>query len=966
MHPTRFPHRLSILVLVCCSFAAAAPNLFAQLARPPEKPAPVVARPLHEFLRSPRETLKTLYFAGVAYDLRPQLMDEALACLDLDPARGIETAEATRLVIELEQILRILCVPIHGVPEKTERDAVALLDGDGFKITLVRGPDGLWRFDRDTVERIPTMNRAALARFRMVQAERSTLKEEYTDPSATMRRFHQDALAGDFYAAARSLDLSWMDSEERSDKGPLLARQLAFVMQRRGWLFLQEVPNHPNGPTYTWHADKAGRIALDRLRLPDGKEAWLFNKKTVRNIPVMYEQAKDQPADPRYVRLGKALDPLTAAADPALSRTRPGTVPAHLGSPRALLQGFFRVMDAAETSDAKLVEALEYLDLQAIPQVDRRVQGAKVAVKLDAVLRKLCVELSALPDDWNAPQQTLGENAGVAVQLARQRDGCWRFSQGTVAQVPAFFDKLAGKDRTENDRAAHLDSARDTITTFLSCMRQGDYERAADCLDLSLFRTGSQDEVGPVLAYKLKYVMDRIGRVYVQEVPDTAEGPPYVFYRGDIGRIVLSRRADGPRKGTWLFTPETVVLIEPMFRAVFHQPVDAANRDSALGPPSFWQTPGIWVRLYVPAAFQTVFWRLHLYQWLGLALAVAVSGLVCWLLLAQVHRLVVLLLHKSGSALTRPFVAARLRPLTWVTAWWLLFQVLTLLDLPSRFVDAVLPLRTFGMAGLIAWLGMQIVDLVTAVYMNSELLRPHRSLSDMIVPVSMRSLKGVILLLVSVYVVYQFGEGESLNRFLTGLGVAGLAVSLAAQDTLKSFFSTLLLIGERSFKIGDKIAVGGQEGVVEQVGFRSTRLRTADGSLLTLPNSTLTAAAIDNRSTKAFSRCTASLLVNYDTAPERILALRDHLKLWLMDQPHVRQDKVEVTVHRLSEKGVEVCVDLYLTDVDSTAEKRMKEEINCTLLRLCEGLGSREVNYRHPLADGEKAQADLLAGSGAA
>src|SRR4029077_10992798 len=103
-------------------------------------------------------------------------------------------------------------------------------------------------------------------------------------------------------------------------------------------------------------------------------------------------------------------------------------------------------------------------------------------------------------------------------------------------------------------------------------------------------------------------------------------------------------------------------------------------------------------------------------------------------------------------------------------------------------------------------------------------------------PVSMRTLKGAILLFVAVYVVYQVGEGESLARFLTGLGVAGLAASLAAQDTLKSFFSTLLLIGERSFKIGDRITVGDQEGVVEQVGFRATRLRTAEGSLLTVPN----------------------------------------------------------------------------------------------------------------------------------
>src|SRR5262249_49485652 len=161
--------------------------------------------------------------------------------------------------------------------------------------------------------------------------------------------------------------------------------------------------------------------------------------------------------------------------------------------------------------------------------------------------------------------------------------------------------------------------------------------------------------------------------------------------------------------------------------------------------------------------------------------------------------------------------------------------------------------------------------------MNSELLRPHRSLSDMVVPVSMRTLKGAILLLVAVYVVYEVGEGDTLSRFLTGLGVAGLAASLAAQDALKGFYSTLLLTGERSVAIGDRIAVGGVEGVVEQVGFRATRLRTADGSLLTIPNSTIAAAAIDNLSTKTFSRCKVTLLVNYDTSPAHILALRDRI-----------------------------------------------------------------------------------------
>src|SRR5262249_54651085 len=201
----------------------------------------------------------------------------------------------------------------------------------------------------------------------------------------------------------------------------------------------------------------------------------------------------------------------------------------------------------------------------------------------------------------------------------------------------------------------------------------------------------------------------------------------------------------------------------------------------------------------------------------------------------------------SGSALTAGFVSSMLRPLTWLAAVWVFFRLLAWLDLPITVAATVFAAHKFILAALVGWLVLRLIVLFWCIYLNSELLKPHRSLSDMIVPVSMRISKAVVLLVVATYMIYQIGQIDLLTRFLTGLGVAGLAASLAAQDALKSFFGTLLLIGERSFKIGDRILVNGQEGVVEQVGFRSTRLRTPDESLLTIPNSTIANASIDNR-----------------------------------------------------------------------------------------------------------------------
>ena len=84
------------------------------------------------------------------------------------------------------------------------------------------------------------------------------------------------------------------------------------------------------------------------------------------------------------------------------------------------------------------------------------------------------------------------------------------------------------------------------------------------------------------------------------------------------------------------------------------------------------------------------------------------------------------------------------------------------------------------------------------------------------------------------------------------------------------------------------------------------------------------------------------------------------IRAWLMDHPKVLADKVEVSVNRLTEQGVEVTLDLYLADSSGAGEKHLKEEINCELLRLCQGLSAEDVGPRHPLAGSDKGLDGLL------
>jgi MscS family membrane protein len=189
------------------------------------------------------------------------------------------------------------------------------------------------------------------------------------------------------------------------------------------------------------------------------------------------------------------------------------------------------------------------------------------------------------------------------------------------------------------------------------------------------------------------------------------------------------------------------------------------------------------------------------------------------------------------------------------------------------------------------------------------------------------------------YVVYQVGKGDLLTRFLTGVGVAGLAASLAAQDALKSFFGTLMLIGERAFKIGDRILVNGQEGVVEQVGFRSTRLRTSEDSLMTIPNSTIATSSIDNMGMRQARRYRTSVLLNHHTPLAQLLDLRDQLKTWLLQHPLVLPQRVEVRLQEVTELGIEIAVNLFYAPKEVGDDVRFQEGVTCEILRLTEALG---------------------------
>src|SRR5262249_62135584 len=172
----RLPRVRSALAAV----AAAAPGAPGyRPTRPTPRPAARAPHPDAAFvgkLRTPRATLQTLYYAVDVYDYFPALIADAVACLDLGGAMTSDDAAAALLAVQLETVLKTLDVPLASVPDVPTAEPVQFeLPGEPKSakstITLRRATDGLWRFDRPTVEASPILHRAAVARQKGLQAE---------------------------------------------------------------------------------------------------------------------------------------------------------------------------------------------------------------------------------------------------------------------------------------------------------------------------------------------------------------------------------------------------------------------------------------------------------------------------------------------------------------------------------------------------------------------------------------------------------------------------------------------------------------------------------------------------------------------------------------------------------------------------------------------------------------------------
>jgi MscS family membrane protein len=236
----------------------------------------------------------------------------------------------------------------------------------------------------------------------------------------------------------------------------------------------------------------------------------------------------------------------------------------------------------------------------------------------------------------------------------------------------------------------------------------------------------------------------------------------------------------------------------------------------------------------------------------------------------------------------------------------------------------------------IVWLFYRAVDIVTDYIDYRTSLTEHR-LDPSLASFLNGTMKVLVTLIVLVLVASNMGV--NVTGLVAGLGIGGLAVALAAKEPLENLFASLVIFMDRPFRAGDWVAIEGVEGTVENVGFRSTRIRTFYNSLITVPNAEVTRLKVDNLGVRRQRRIKTTISVTYGTPPAKMEAFCAGVRELIRAHPYTRNDRYSVWFDDFGPASLDIQLICHLDTQDYATERRERHRLFLDIMRLAQSMG---------------------------
>lgn len=462
---------------------------------------------------------------------------------------------------------------------------------------------------------------------------------------------------------------------------------------------------------------------------------------------------------------------------------------------------------------------------------------------------------------------------------------------------------------------------RKTVETHLQYLQKDNYRPELSALTLNIKNSG--DSRSQELAIKLKKVFDARGLyISVENIPnevnykDKSQNAKIFIPFKSVPEIYLKKIGNN-----WLYSKETVESIPELYSDTF---------------PML----NLGLKKYIPEYMQSRFLGMAIWKYLGLTVFILISLILYRIISWIIGYFLIRVLRKllNNSPVISNYIDPISHPISFLIVITLLSGFLPLLEIPIQF--------NVWIANIVKALFPITITLI--VYRSSDLIadfysvlasKTETNVDDQLIPLVRKVIKIIIVILGLLYVLSVLGV--EITPLLAGASVGGLALALAAQDTLKNFFGSITIYTDSPFEVGDWIVFNGGEGVVEEIRVRSTRIRTFHNSVISVPNGILADLKIDNMGRRRFRRFRTQIGLTYDTPADLIDAYVTGLRAIVKEHPRTKNDPYEISLNDFGPSSLNILVYIFFDVENWSEELKARQEFILEAIRLAKELNVR-------------------------
>lgn len=326
-------------------------------------------------------------------------------------------------------------------------------------------------------------------------------------------------------------------------------------------------------------------------------------------------------------------------------------------------------------------------------------------------------------------------------------------------------------------------------------------------------------------------------------------------------------------------------------------------------------------------------------RWLLSILILFITVLAQRYLVRAFHSFSANIAARTSTQIDDVVLSASEKPAGWLILITGIMIALGILNPPAETFPLISVAHQAGRVIIIVvggWFLWRLIDGAGA-YFTARASRTHSPLDDQLIPFVAKTLK--IFLVITFMLVVAQNMGYSISGLIASLGIGGIAVAMAAKDTIANIFGSIMILIDRPFTIGDWIKTSEFEGIVEEVGFRSTRIRTFAKTLVVVPNSQLANMVVDNIDARPKRRVSMRIGITYGTTPAQMRDAIAGIEELLKNHIGIDQEFSLVKFDEFADSSLSIFLYYFTKSTHWDEYLQVRQEINMQIMELLEKLG---------------------------